>query len=41
MNSLFNFAAPQTTIKFFRNFQKMFTENRKTVKYGTEAVTYR
>ena len=31
MNSLFNFRA---NIHNIRNFQKIFRENRKTVKYG-------
>ena len=38
MNSLFNFHA---NIHNIRNFQEIFTENRKTVKYGIETVTYR
>ena len=38
MNSLFNFRA---NIHNIRNFQEIFTENRKTVKYGIETVTYR
>ena len=38
MNSLFNFRA---NIHNIRNFQEIFTENRKTVKYGTETMTYR
>ena len=37
MNSLFNFRA---NIHNIRNFQEIFTENRKTVKYGIETVTY-
>ena len=37
-NSLFNFHA---NIHNIRNFQKIFTENRKTVIYGIETVTYR
>ena len=37
MNSLFNFRA---NIHNFRNFQEIFTENRKTVKYGIETVMY-
>ena len=35
MNSLFNFRAN------IRNFLQIFTENRKTVKYGIETATYR
>ena len=38
MNSLFNFCA---NIHNIRNFQEIFTENRKTVKYGIETVTHR
>ena len=38
MNSLFNFRAP---IHNNRNFQEIFTENRKTVKHGIKTVTYR
>ena len=38
MNSLFSF---RTNIHNIRNFQEIFTENRKTVKYGIETVTYR
>ena len=38
MNSLFNFRA---NVHNIRNFQEIFTENRKTVKYGIETVTYR
>ena len=38
MNSLFNFCA---NIHNIRNFQEIFTENRKTVKYGIETVAYR
>ena len=38
MNSLFNFSA---NIHKIRNFQEIFTENRKTVKYGIETVTHR
>ena len=38
MNLLFNFRA---NIHNIRNFQEIFTENRKTVKYGIETVTYR
>ena len=37
MNSFFNFRA---NIHNFRNFQEIFTENRKTVKYGIETVMY-
>ena len=37
MNSLFNF---RTNIHNIRNSQEIFTENRKTVKYGVETVTY-
>ena len=37
MNLLFNFRA---NIPNIRNFQEIFTENRKTVKYGIETVTY-
>ena len=37
MNSLFNFP---TNIHNIRNSQEIFTENRKTVKYGIETVTY-
>ena len=37
MNSLFNF---RTNIYNIRNSQEIFTENRKTVKYGIETVTY-
>ena len=33
MNSLFT--------QSIRNFQEIFTENWKTVKYDTETVTYR
>ena len=35
MNLLFNFCA---NIHNIRNFQEIFTENRKTVKYGIETV---
>ena len=38
MNSLFNFRA---NIHNIRNFLEIFTENRKTVKYGIETATYR
>ena len=38
MNSLFNFRANSHNI---RNFLEIFTDNRKTVKYGIETVTYR
>ena len=38
LNSLFQFRCNTNNI---RNFQEIFTENRKTVKYGTETVTYR
>ena len=38
MNSLFNF--PEN-IHNIRNFQEIFSENRKTVKYGIETVTNR
>ena len=38
MNLLFNFHANTHNI---RNFQEIFTGNRKTVKYGIETVTYR
>ena len=38
MNLLFNFRANTHNI---RNFQEIFTENRKTVKYGIKTVTYR
>ena len=38
MNLLFNFCA---NIHNIRNFQEIFTENRKTVKYDIETVTYR
>ena len=37
MKSLFSFRAH---IHNNRNFQEIFTENRKTVKYGIETVTY-
>ena len=37
INSLFKFRAD---IHNIRNFQEIFTENRKTVKYGIETVTY-
>ena len=38
MNSLFHFRA---NIHNIRKFQEIFTENRKTVKYGIGRVTYR
>ena len=38
MNSLFQFRYNTNNI---RNFQEIYTENRKTVRYGTETVTYR
>ena len=38
MNSLFQFRYNTNSI---RNFQEIYTENRKTVTYGTETVTYR
>ena len=38
MNSLFQFRYNTNSI---RNFQEIYTENRKTVWYGTETVTYR
>ena len=38
MNSLFRFRYNTNNI---RNFQEIYTENRKTVRYGTETVTYR
>ena len=38
MNWLFNFRA---NIHNIRNFHEIFTENRKTVRYGIETVTYR
>ena len=37
MNSLFNFRANNHNI---RNFQEIFIENRETVKYGIETVTF-
>ena len=37
MNSFFQFHCNANNI---RNFQEIFTENRKTVKYGIEIVTY-
>ena len=37
MNSLFQFRYNTNNI---RNFQEIYTENRKTVKYGTQAVAY-
>ena len=39
MNSLFQFRCNTHNIRNF--FQETFTENRKTVKYGTETATYR
>ena len=38
MNSLFQL---RCNTKKMRNFEEIFTENRKTVKYGKETVTYR
>ena len=38
MNSLFQFRNNTNNIRIF---QEVFTKNRKTVKYGTESVTYR
>ena len=38
MNSLLSF---HTNIYNIRNFEEIFTKNRKTVKYGTETVTHR
>ena len=38
MNTLFNFHA---NIHNIRNFQEIFTQNRKTAKHGAEAVTNR
>ena len=38
MNSPFHFRCNTTNI---RNFQEIYTENRKTVRYGTETVAYR
>ena len=37
MSSLFQYRYNTNTI---RNFQEIFTKNRKTVKYGTETVTF-
>ena len=37
MNSLFKFRCNTINIK---NFQEIYTENRKTVRYGTETVVY-
>ena len=37
MNSLFQFRCNTNNM---RNFHEIFTESRKTVKYGTETVTY-
>ena len=38
MNSLFQFRCNTNNI---RNLQEIYTENRKTVRHGTETVTYR
>ena len=38
MNSLFQFRCNTNNI---RNFEEIYTENWKTVTYGTETVTYR
>ena len=38
MNSLFQFRYNTNNIRYF---QEIYTENRKTVSYGTETVTYR
>ena len=38
MNSLFQFRCNTNNI---RNFREIYTENWKTVTYGTETVTYR
>ena len=38
MNSLFKF---RCNTKNIRNFQEIFTENKKNVKFGTETVMYR
>ena len=38
MNSFFSF---RPNIHNIRHFKEIFTENRKTVKYGIESVTYR
>ena len=38
MNSLFTFRLNQHNLK---NFQELSTENRNTVNYGLETVTYR
>ena len=38
INSLFQFRCSTNNIK---KFQKIFTKNRKTVKYGMETVTHR
>ena len=38
MNSVFQFRCNTNNM---RNFHEIFTEGRKTVKYGTETVTYR
>ena len=38
MDSLFQFRYNTSNI---RNFQELYTGNRKTVRYGTEIVTYR
>ena len=37
MNFLFRF---RYNTKNIRNFQETYTENRKTVRYGSETVTY-
>ena len=37
MNSLFQFRCNTNNIK---NFQEVYTENRKTVRYGMETATY-
>ena len=37
MNSLFQFRYNTNNI---RNFQEVYPENRKTLRYGTETVTY-
>ena len=38
MNSLLQF---RYNTNHIRSFQEIYTENRKTVEYGTETVTYR
>ena len=38
INSLFQFRCNTNNI---RDFQEIYTENRKTVRYGMETVTYR